>query len=65
MRKYYYYTYKGDKFYGMGVVYSDDSCFPIYQTVIGLCKRFGESIIIDFWKEISKDEFDNLRYYIS
>ena len=65
MRKYYYYTYKGDKFYGMGVVYSDDSCFPIYQTVIELRKRFGESIIIDFWKEISKYEFDNLRYYIS
>ena len=65
MRKFYYYTYKSDKFYGMGVVYSDDSCFPIYQTVIGLRKRFGESIIIDFWKEISKYEFDNLRYYIS
>ena len=33
MRKYYYYTYKGDKFYGHGVTYSDEAGFPISAVV--------------------------------
>ena len=39
MRKYYYYTYKGDKVYGMGVVYSDNSCFPISKITESLREK--------------------------
>lgn len=64
MRKFYYYIYRNQKSYGIGVAHSDRSCFPLYETMIELRKRFGESTIVDFWKEISKDEFENLKDYI-
>ena len=60
MRKYYYYTYKGDKFYGMGVTYSDNSCFPIYETTKSLLKKNGELTAVDFWHEISVDEYEKM-----
>lgn len=60
MRKYYYYTYKGDKFYGMVVVYSDDSCFPLYEVTKSLREKNGVLTTIDFWHEISADEYENM-----
>ena len=53
MRKYYYYTYKGDKFYGHGV-------FPISAVVEGLKERNNVLVIVDFWHEISADEYEKM-----
>ena len=60
MRKYYYYTYKGDKFYGHGVTYSDEAGFPISAVVEGLKERNNVLVIVDFWHEISADEYERL-----
>lgn len=60
MRKYYYYTYKGDKFYGMGLAYSDDSCFPIYDTTKSLREKNRVLTTVDFWHEISVDEYEKM-----
>lgn len=60
MRKYYYYTYKGDKFYGMGLAYSDDSCFPLYKITKSLIEKNGVLTTVDFWHEISADEYENM-----
>ena len=61
MRKFYYYTYKGDKFYGMGLTYSDDSCFPLYETTKLLREQNGVLTTVDFWKEISSEEYDKMK----
>lgn len=60
MRKFYYYTYKGDKFYGMGLVYSDDICFPISEITESLLKKNGVLTTVDFWKEISSEEYEKM-----
>lgn len=65
MRKFYYYTYKGDKFYGMGLAYSDNGCFPIYDTTKSLCEKNGVLTTVDFWKEISSEEYDKMSELIS
>lgn len=60
MRKFYYYTYKGDKFYGMGLAYSDDSCFPISEITESLREKNGVLTTVDFWKEISSEEYEKM-----
>ena len=60
MRKYYYYTYKGDKFYRMGLAYSDDSCFPLYEITKSLIEKNGVLTTVDFWHEISADEYEKM-----
>ena len=60
MRKYYYYTYKGDKVYGMGIVYSDYSCFPLYEITKSLQEKNGVLTTVDFWHEISADEYEKM-----
>ena len=59
MRKYYYYTYKCDLFYGMGLAYSDDSCFPLYEITKSREKN-GVLKTVDFWHEISADEYEKM-----
>ena len=65
MRKYYYYTYKGNNFYGMGLAYSDDSCFPIYEITKSLREKNGVLTTVDFWHEISCDEYEEMLEIIS
>lgn len=60
MRKYYYYTYKGNKSYGMGLAYSDDSCFPLYEITESLREKNGVLTTVDFWHEISADEYEKM-----
>lgn len=60
MRKFYYYTYKGGNFYGMGLVYSDGSCFPIYDITKSLREKNGVLTTVDFWKEISSEEYEKM-----
>ena len=60
MRKYYYYTYKCDNFYGMGLAYSDYSCFPIYEITKPLREKNGVLTTVDFWHEISSDEYEKM-----
>lgn len=60
MRKYYYYTYKGDKFYGMGLAYSENGCFPIYDTTKSLREKNRVLTTVDFWHEISSDEYEKM-----
>ena len=60
MRKYYYYTYKCDNFYGMGLAYSDDSCFQLYEITKSLREKNGVLTTVDFWHEISADEYEKM-----
>jgi len=60
MIKYYYYTYKGEKFYGMGVTYSDNSCFPLYEITKSIQEENGVLTTVDFWHEISADEYEKM-----
>ena len=60
MRKYYYYTYKGDKFYGHGVTYSDEAGFPISEITESLREKNGVLTTVDFWHEISADEYEKM-----
>ena len=65
MRKYYYYTYKGDKFYGMGLAYSDDSCFPISEITESLREKNRVLTTVDFWHEISADEYEKMQKFFA
>lgn len=60
MKKYYYYTYKGDKFYGMGITCSESGCFPISETIKFLQEKNKVFITVDFWEEISYNEYKNM-----
>ena len=65
MRKYYYYTYKGDKFYGHGVTYSDEAGFSISEITESLRAKNGVLTTVDFWHEISADEYENMSELIN
>lgn len=60
MRKYYYYYYRYDKGFGCGLCYSDDSCFPLYQSIEYIRTTVNDSATILFWHEISVDEYENM-----
>ena len=60
MRKYYYYTYKGGKFYGHGVTYSDEAGFPISEITESLRAKNGVLTTVDFWHEISAGEYEKM-----
>lgn len=55
-----YYTYKGDKFYGHGVTYSDEAGFPISKITESLREKNGVLTTVDFWHEISADEYEKM-----
>lgn len=50
MRKYYYFVFN----HGVGVAYTDNGCFPLYDLTMKLVEQCGDkNLFISFWHEIS------------
>ena len=49
----------------MGLAYSDDSCFPLYEITESLREKNGVLTTVDFWHEISADEYEKMSELIN
>lgn len=67
MRRYWYYTYKTRDSIGSGICYSDDEEFDIVGKIKYLEEQYpsnrGILVVIDNWKEISKNQYEKLNEY--
>lgn len=67
MRTYWYYTYKTKYSIGSGICYTEDKEFDIAGEIKYLESRWPENrdglIVIDNWKEISKEQYEKLNQY--
>lgn len=67
MRKYWYYTYKTRNSIGSGICYSNDGEFDIAGKIEYLESKHPDNkdnlIVIDNWKEISKEQYEKMNQY--
>lgn len=63
MRKYYYYSFRSGNGVGNGVIFTDESCFEVFEEQMRLEKKHGAWCIITFWHEISCAQYEKMKEY--
>lgn len=63
MRRYWYYTYRALRNMGCRVCSTCVGDFDIYRTMMLTESEVGESVVIDNWHEISKEQYEKLKIY--
>lgn len=63
MRRYWYYTMKTSKGEVWNVCYTENGCFPLYEEISKWSKLYPLGVIINFWKEISSEQYEKLSKY--
>lgn len=63
MRKYWYYTYATANSVGDAVCWSNSGEFDLYEKIQYITNKYGKSVIITNWKEISFSQYEKMIKY--